>query len=140
MENSKKIVSPPQFPWKKGHQEDYSCFSVEVQICQSVSGEVWSLHDFSTPEDGLTASKLHTEGQEQIVFGLFTEAIRREAFLEALIKESQKGDFLSRFSNIETREEAKKDLEETVLQVSQNWVEKLTKGAVEEILTMLTSQ
>jgi len=136
----KKKIGPPSFPWKKGHNDEYSKFSLEVQICQCVTGEIWSVHDWGTPEDEEVASGLYSGGQEQIVFALFTEAVRREAFLEVLIEQSRTGDFLERSLNEETREEIKRKLVASVLHMSKDLVEKLAGEAVSEVLTMLTSE
>lgn len=137
MEKKNKI-KPPSFPWKKGHNECYSCFSLEVKICQERTGEVWSLHDFLSEEDSKISSEIYSGGVEQIVYGLFTEAVRREAFLEALVIESQVGGCFQDFKNEETREQAREKLKESVLKVSRSLLDKIVEGAVTEILTMLT--
>lgn len=139
MEDKEEKVVPPPFPWKKGHNEDYSCFSLEVKVCQDKTGKVWSVHDFASQEDREIASSIYTEGLEQIVYSLFLEAVRREAFLEALIKESQKEGFFDRCRNPETKEEAQEELSESVLKVSKNLIDSLAEGAVLEIMSMLTN-
>lgn len=134
-----KKVTPPSFPWEKGHTEEYSCFSLEVKICQSRAGEVWSLHDYMTEEDEKIASAIHSGGIEQIVFSLFTEAVRREAFLEALVRESQSAGFLKRCLEKDTKDQAQEELRQSILKVSKNLIDNLVEGAVTEILSMLVN-
>lgn len=79
---------PPSLPWNKA-SKDYDTFDIKVSICeQDREGcrEVFSQHNFATPEDQVVARKLKSLGEEQISYALLVEALRREVYVQMLVE------------------------------------------------------
>ena len=88
----------PPFPWAKGKNPEYAAFVIEVHVCQSKLEQVFSCHFLQDEKDEEVIRDLTSSGQEQIAFGLLTEAIRQEAFVEVLIKLQENPKFLEEFA------------------------------------------
>lgn len=67
---------------------------VDVTITTNHLGESWSTHDLASDLDRETALTLPTGGQEHVANALFVEALRREAIIQILKRETQERGFL----------------------------------------------
>lgn len=132
----------PQMPWKMGVFPDYRAFSIVVEVCQSEEGHVFSTHKMLTKEDEKTCASFPSGGVEQIAFGLLMEAVRREAYIAALIRLTNNPLFLKEFSQSTNEEKAA-----LALKLSKETTDILHKNigtmvlpSVQEIMEMLTNQ
>lgn len=133
--------SPPK-PWAPGKQPTYTSFRLVVNVCQDTFGNVWSDHEFATPEDEQVARGLRQGGVLQIAHALLTEAVRREVFTSILMKLSQDPTLLSRWPNMteEERRQVEDELSAAALHVVTKTTTKMLPGAVPGVLTMLLKQ
>jgi hypothetical protein len=79
-----------EIPWKIGEHEGMKHLMVEVHVCQDALGRVFSGQRLSEGS-GEIAKSMKSGGEEQIAYCLAQEAIRREAFLECLVKLQDQG-------------------------------------------------
>ena len=75
----------PEKPWVTGKHPDHTVYRLVVSICEDEHGRVWSEHDFASEEDAAICQATRNAGVEQTAHALLTEALRREAFVDALI-------------------------------------------------------
>jgi len=131
--NNGKPVPPPR-PWKKGRDGSYETVVVEVHVCRDEYGRVWTDHNLQEELDTEIALTWPSGGQEQLAFGLLTEAVRREAMLEMLILLSKDRQYVTKLL-AEGEEKTAEQLNEVVkrLQVQMNRTIKLiAEAAVRE--------
>jgi hypothetical protein len=130
---------PPPRPWKKGKQDGYSSFTLEVQVCGDSSGRVWSYHDYQSREDEETALRFPYAGTQQIAYALLTEAYRREVFVDALVELTKNPLYLEAYRNGDS--EARKHIEDRLAEGSQEVMRrtlaKMGSDVSKEILAML---
>lgn len=133
--------SPPK-PWLPGKQPTYTAFRLVVNICQDEFGNVWSDHDFPTPEDGMTALGLPHGGVPQVAHSLLTEAVRREVFTSALMLLGQNPALLAQWAAAEAegRQKLEGELSRAALHVVTQTTAKMLPSAVPGVLAMLAEQ
>lgn len=88
----------PAYPWKKGVHPEYTCLSLEVEICKDVNGRIYSSHKLASPEDEALAVGWNGAVSEA-ANALFTEAFRRESIYQFLLQMSKDPNFLSTLQN-----------------------------------------
>jgi hypothetical protein len=132
----------PIKPWIPGKQPTYTSFRLVVNICQDGDGNVWSDHEFLTPEDEEVASGLFQGGVPQVAHSLLTEAVRREVFTSALVLLSRTPQYLAQWQQAtsEGRKTLEGVLEAAAEKVLIKTVKKMIPGAVAGVLTMLSQQ
>jgi hypothetical protein len=129
---------PPAFPWIRGVQPTYRSFDIKVSVCQDNEGQVFSIHELA-PEDEEICSTMHSRGLEQIAFGLVVESIRREVFLEVLLRQSKDEGFLERYSSgtDEVRDVILREIASETNRVMAKSIEATSYAATAEILEMI---
>jgi len=139
---NKQMSRSPEKPWVPGTHPTYSAFRLQVNVCQDQHGNVWSDHDFATPADMSVAQSLRQGGAPQVAHALLTEAIRREAFMCALIAETKEKGFLARYkaSSAEEKLRVEAELQGYATHVITQALGKMTPGAVAEVLAMMADQ
>ena len=132
----------PSKPWKKGEQPGYTAFQLVVNICQDADGNVWSDHDFLTPEDHTISIALPQGGAPQIAHALLSEAVRREAFLCVLVELTKDREFMAKWMGAgdAAKDQMETGLRAAVEQVVSQTLAKMASGAVPEVLAMLADQ
>lgn len=130
---------PPKFPWVKGVQPDYRSIAVRVAICQDNDRNVWSYSDLEDEQDQQTASTMESRGVEQIAFGLLCEAIRREAYLQVLVRLTDDEKYMVKYgtSDEATATKMRLELAESLKAGLKGSVDMLALDAATEILAML---
>lgn len=133
------MSQPPKWPWIKGEQPEYTAFQLVVNICQDTDGNVWSNHDYATGVDGALAQGLSQGGAPQVAHALLTEAIRREAFMCALIERTKDSEFLDRWrsGDEDVRAEIEAQIGNYTRHVISKTLEKMVPGATAGILSMM---
>jgi len=132
----------PEKPWVKGKHPEYTALQLVLNICQDGDGNVWSDHDFPTPEDEALAVGLPQGGAPQLAHALLTEAVRREAFMCALIELTKSPDFLSQWARGSKAERAmiEGQIGNYASHVITSTLGKMTMGLVAEVLAMMVNQ
>jgi hypothetical protein len=140
--NLPQSPDPPAQPWHTGVHEDYSAFVVEVNICEGTNRMVYSTHQFRGPEDQDVARRLLSSGEQQMAFSLLTEAMRREAYLQGLIKAKENEGFLSQYKDgdPQIRTKMEREIALSLAQLLNRTVCQMAPGVAQEILTMMSSQ
>lgn len=135
-------MKSPKKPWKPGVQPEYTHLRVVLNICQDKFGNVWSDHTFLSPEDERLAGGMPSSGHNQVAHALMSEALRREAFLQALAEMSVKSDFIQQWKNGNkaTRAVIQSKLEASLVELVRRTAEKNAAGVVEGVLAMLADQ
>jgi len=130
--------SPPK-PWTPGKHPTYSALQLVVNVCQDEHGNVWSDHDFHTPADASVAGDLPQGGAPQVAHALLTEAVRREAFMCALVELTKDGEYLARWvaADDEGKARMETDIGFAAKHVITQTLEKMVPGAVSEVLAMM---
>ena len=138
-----KALTPPIGLIEPGeHPDGSSTALLTLYACTDRQGQVWSAHDFRSPEDARVASKWAGGGVRHIAHALLMEAVRREAFVCALIEITQKSDFLNSFENADAQGK-QEVLTALASQVERNLnavIPKLSVGSAQEVLEMLKKQ
>lgn len=133
--------NPPQFPWVKGVQPDYRAFIIRVGVCQDTDHNVWSYSDLEDQTDHLTCDTLPSRGVEQIAFGLLCEAIRREAYLQILVRLTADNELVDKYGAMSPEE--RKGLLDTLSASTaaslKGSVDRMATDACAEVLAMLTN-
>jgi hypothetical protein len=131
---------PPEFPWIKGVQPDYRAFIIRVGVCQDNDTNVWSHSDLEDETDAHAAESLPSHGVEQIAFGLLCEAIRREAYLQVLMRLTKDNDYLDKLAMAtpESRKAIMQELQAATKGSLKNSVDRMAEAACEEITLMLS--
>lgn len=133
--------TPPKFPWVKGVQPDYRSFIVRLGICQDNDNSVWSYSDLEDETDRQTCDSLPSHGVEQIAFGLLCEAVRREAYLQILLRLTADNNFVDKFMSM-SPEERKATLDSLAASTAASLkgsVDRMASDACAEVLAMLGS-
>ena len=135
-------ITPPSFPWIAGVQKDYTMVRIEVQICQLNNGDVYVGHQPLTEEDEKTLIQMPSYGQEQISYALSLEGLRREAYIQLLLKLQDDPEYLNRLKNMdpETKTLEITELSDILIDFMEKTISKLAPFAVEEIIEMLSNQ
>jgi hypothetical protein len=128
----------PEKPWVRGKHPTHTAFRVTINICQDSDGNVWSDHDFATDEDVALCKGLPQGGAPQVAHALLTEAVRREAFMCALIELTKDPSYLLRFKAGESP--VVDELAAATEQVIARTLGKMTPGAAAEVLAMMAAQ
>lgn len=130
---------PPKFPWIKGVQPDYRSIAVRVAICQDNDHNVWSYSDLEDEQDQQTVATMEGRGVEQVAFGLLCEAIRREAYLQVLVRLTNDEKYMVKYgtSDEATVKEMQRELAESLKSGLKKSVDMMAHDAAVEILAML---
>jgi hypothetical protein len=133
------MSTPPKFPWVKGVQPDYRSFIVRVGVAQTNDNNVWSYSDLEDDRDVETCGSLPSRGVEQIAFGLLCEAIRREAYLQVLLRLTSDKDYVSKFDAASPDEKQKMlgALADSTSGSIKASVDRMATDACHEVLHML---
>lgn len=133
--------NPPSLPWKKGIHPEYRSFCLEVRVCQDNTGNVFSVHGIQDEEDQNVLQSMPSGGLEQICYGLLCEAIRREAFLEAIVNHNEDSDYVFKYidGNEEHRHKVESDLSRSIVDMLTKTIIKMAPAAAREILAMMES-
>jgi len=134
--------TPPKFPWVKGIQPDYRSFVVRVGVCQDNHNNVWSYSDLEDQTDMQTCDTLPSRGVEQIAFGLLCEAIRREAYLQILMRLTADNNFVDNFMSMsdDDKKSALDALSASTVASLKSSVDRMSADACHEILMMLANK
>jgi hypothetical protein len=89
-------TQPPPQPWVKGKHDDHDIAIVEVYVCQTREGLVFSVHQPQERGDQGVLMTWPSGGQRQVAQALLTEALRREAVVGLLVRLSQDPQYLER--------------------------------------------
>ena len=108
-----------------------------VQITVDEHGHVKSLHDFQTPEDAAISQKWDGGGVRHIAHALLTEAVRREAYVCALLAMTQDKEFLRACRHPEAVDAAIVNLAMKVAKNLADVIPKISQDSVREILKMM---
>jgi len=133
---------PPEI-YRKGTNGDFDTVVVEVRICRSKTGAVWSIHDLQDGTDRMTSQKWPAWGAHEISSALVVEAVRRAAFTHVLgVLSRSNPELLKVYVGATEKEKAEIEtsLALAVEQVISQSVNRTTLSAVREILAMMVSQ
>lgn len=121
---------------------DPGTLHVRVDIHQGKNGEVWSSHDYASPEDASMALQWPSGGHRQVAHGLLLEAVRREAFTTLLIRMSTDPEMLPNFlmSSPEEREKFVAELSRQVTEILSRNCARMVVPSVQEVLKMVMDQ
>lgn len=133
--------NPPKFPWVKGVQPDYRSFIIRLGVCQDNDNNVWSYSDLEDETDRQTCDSLPSHGVEQIAFGLLCEAVRREAYLQILLRLTADNNFVDNFMAMspEERKATLDSLASSTAASLKGSVDRMASDACAEVLAMLGS-
>ncbi|OHD24508.1 MAG: hypothetical protein A2Y38_07225 [Spirochaetes bacterium GWB1_59_5] len=130
--------SPPK-PWTPGRHPTYTAYTLVVHVCEDEHGRVWSDHEFFTEGDALVAAGTRNGGVEQVAHALLTEALRREAFVDLLVKVSHDPALLGRLQQPAQREAMATEIEGVVARVITQVLPKALPGLVRGVLDMIVA-
>ena len=132
---------PPKFPWVKGVQPGYRSIAVRVAICQDNDQSVWSYSDLEDDTDKQTVTTMNGHGIEQIAFGLLCEAVRREAYLQAILRLSMDNDYMDKFAKADagTQGDMRSELGKAIEANLKKSISTMSQEAAAEILAMLSA-
>lgn len=133
------MANGPERPWEKGLHDGYAMFRLEVDVCVTEDQEV---HSDQRPQDQVdvdTMSRLYSYGEQQAIFALLTEALRREAFFEILIRMSDDPKFLDLYlsQDEEGQKITEEEIAEDVIELFGRTVDKMTPSVVKTVLQMM---
>jgi len=100
----------PPLPWTRGRHGTHEVASIEVQVCRDEFGRVFSCHNPVDKSDQELMADWPGHGLEQVALALLTEALRREALLQMIIRMSQDKDFVAKL-NAMSPEDRQKELD-----------------------------
>lgn len=122
--------------------QDETTVRLEVRLHVDPNGRLWTTHAFLTPEDEMKSKQWPGGGLRHVAHGLLQEAVRREAFLCALMQLTNQPDFLATFgtSGAEYKATLVGLLSGKVDQNMRDLIPKLSPGSVREVLEMLLMQ
>jgi len=129
----------PEKPWIKGVNAKYAMFRLEVDICVTSDQEVFSEQRPQEKMDMDTMSSLYSYGEQQTIFGLLTETLRRETFFEILIRLSDNPKFLQEYleQDEESRAITEGTIAEDVIELLSRTIEKMAPDVARSILKMM---
>ena len=91
-----EVSKPPPRPWERGEQDGYSALHVVVEVCRDEHGRVYSAHRLGDELDEQTAMSWPGGGLNEAAFALLTEAVRREALVEFLVRMTHDPELIKR--------------------------------------------
>lgn len=129
----------PPYPWKKGHQESYSCFVVEVEVAVDLNGVPYSTHKLQDNRDMKTCSTLKAGGMEATSHAFLTEFVRKEAFYQVLVKLSNDPDFKEKllFGTEDELAQIEGDITSAMMGFVREAVQALAPDAAREALALV---
>lgn len=134
-------MTPPEL-WIDGDQGTHTTVVLEVRVCVSKNGQLWSAHQFRSPQDEHLAMSWSGGGARHIAHGLLTEAVRRETFVCALVELTKNPGYLTKY--MAASEPAKSAIEshlaESVATVFAHTSRPMMGPSVKEVLAMLAQQ
>jgi len=135
-------MSLPIPPWQKGKSPEGDGVVLEVWLCRAPSGQLYTLHRPQGQEDEAVLLTWPTGGLEQAAVGLLAEAIKREAVLDIILKESQSPGWIQAFSQKEEAEQADthQDLSVRLLRLLKKTIMDVAPGAFKDALKMLSPE
>lgn len=135
-------MSLPIPPWQKGKSPKGDGVVLEVWLCRAPSGQLYALHRPQSQEDEQVLLSWPTGGQEQAAIGLLLEAVKREAILDILLKESQSPgwaqDLLQKEGAGQT--DILQDLSARLLQLFGKTIRDVAPGAFKDALQALNPE
>ena len=93
MDEKKRLVKVPERPWKKGDQDEYTCFNITVRVAETLEN-VFSDHELEDEEDQKNVMKMMSCGLRQASYALLTEALRSEVKYTSLLKLQGSPDYI----------------------------------------------
>jgi hypothetical protein len=120
-------LQAPARPWKPGENGDYTCFRIRVLIAETAD-MVFSDHEPEEEVDSQTAMKLPSGGLRQTSYALFTEAMRKEALYEVLLKLQNDPQFERRVAQADPTEQERIE-REIGLVVMETLIREIQKNA-----------
>lgn len=131
---------PPDGPWERGAHEGYKAFHIVLEICEDHLNRVFSAHTFRGQIDEETAFSLRNGGVEQIAFAFLAESLRRELFVDIMVKLSADPEFVERWrkSDESGQVEMEREVAHASLSVMTTTLPKLADALAKEAFTRLT--
>jgi len=128
--------------WVKGEQKDYKMFVLEVSVLQDNKGRVFSSHRFQNESDNALAHSLPSCGLEQIAHALLLEAIRRETYLDVILKMQDQPNLLKAYmSGTDTDKEAMAlELSQHMEEILKRLITKISPSVSVELLKDLSER
>lgn len=135
------MPSPP-YPWLKGKHDDYTAFVVEVEIAVDQYGVPWSNHKLQNQSDHDITSQMKSGGMEHVAHALVSEAVKREALLEVLIRLSNDPEFKGRLQDPapEAQENLVNEASAAIIEVFRRAAGELAPEAARAALAMIRSE
>lgn len=93
MSEKKSPIKVPERPWKKGKQDEYTCFNITVRVAET-QGNVFSDHELEDEGDRTHVLKMTSGGLAQAAYALLTEALRSEVRYLSLVKLQGSPDYI----------------------------------------------
>jgi len=133
-------MNPPPKPWESGKHPTYTAYRLVITVCQDEFGNLWSEHDFLTPEDKVVAEGTRYQGVPQVAHALLTEAVLREVYTSAMVLMSRDPQFLVKIrEESESRQAVVEELAKGAQHVFSETAKKMLPGALTAVLNMLLS-
>lgn len=135
-------MAAPPYPWLKGQHAEYTAFVVEVEIAVDQFGVPWSNHKLQDQTDYDLTSKMKSGGMEHVAHALVSEAVKREALLEVLMKLSNNPEFQERIYDTapEAQELLVKEASAAIIEVFKRAAGELAPAAARAALDMVRSE
>ena len=135
------MSTPPLKLWTKGKTPEGEAVVIEVWICRASSGQMFSTHQPQDAEDHQILVGWPSGGLEQTIMGLLTEALRKEAVLDILLKESQEPGYLKGLLDMDPKKEESwlGEMSTGLRQLVARVTKDLAPGAFRDVLQMLRS-
>lgn len=124
--------------WVKGQHPDRDTFKMILTVCEMRERgmrRVISAHDFDDAKSAEIAQGLASQGEEQIVFALLAEMMKREARLQVLIQLSADPEYLNDVSNVDA-----KKLASTLMRSLTMTIHRHAPGVAERVLEEMKLQ
>ena len=127
--------------WVKGKKDGAETVFLTVAIRRDKHGRVLSTHFPQDEDDSAVLQSWPGGGMEQVAFALLTEAVRREALFDVILKSSHQPEFRSAWKN--STEEGKgviiQDLTRGVRESMNGVIGRLIGSAIRTALDLITS-
>jgi hypothetical protein len=133
-------AKPPEALKQRGMGVDGTTIAMEVRICVTPEGLVWSLHGPMGDQDEKLTLKMPGGGHRQIAYGLLTEAVRREAFTCLLTAMSDDPTLLAKLQDAKTRQAEEKALTDKTNQFLLRTASEMVQPSVLEAVEMVLAQ
>lgn len=136
---------PPSAPWKKGKNKDMAVYTIEVHVCEQINTgtrKLYTYHDYQSEEDSKIARSLQSSGEEQSAHALLLNALRREFFVETIVKMNKEPQFLKNYieANKEEKHRIETELATNLLLTLTSIIRKMSVDVVREILARFITQ